>query len=255
MKHLSLETLAHLVDGDPTPEQARHLEDCRRCRDELDALERQRESLSLLPSLRPPSAGWDELEARLRREGLLAEVGSGTRMGTAAEPGEGRGHRGGGGWGPPWLQLAAGITLLLVGMGAGVVLSGPGGDSPDSAGVSARAPAEIEDTESLLAFLDPNAPAPELTLEEAGELVELTEVWHRAALVQYRERLEETEGAAPQDPLSRYAALEALMAAGRVAVREAPADPFLNGLLLNMQAERDATLRGLETRWATDNWY
>ena len=256
MKHLSLEALSQLVDDNPTPDQVRHLEACRRCQVELDALHRQRESLSLLPSLRPPSAGWDELEARLRREGLLAaETGSGPNVGNAVEPEQGRGHRRAGiGWGP-WHQLAAGIAILLLGMGAGVALSGSDDGSPETAGVPAWAPAQMEDTGSLLALLDPDAPAPELTLEEAGDLVELTEEWHRTALVRYRERLEGTEEGAPQDPVSRYAMLEALMAAGRVAVREAPADPFLNGLLLNMQAERDATLRGLEAPWANDNWY
>jgi len=256
MKHLSLETLARLVSEDPTPDQARHLEACRGCQVELDALHRQRESLSLLPSLRPPSAGWDELEARLRREGLLAaETESRPGVGGAVGPEPGRDHRRASGrWGP-WHQLAAGLAILLVGMGAGVALPGSGDGSPESAGVATWAPAEMEDTGSLLALLDPDAPAPELTLEEAGDLVELTEEWHRTALVRYREQLERTEEAAPQDPVSRYAMLEALMAAGRVAVREAPADPFLNGLLLNMQAERDATLRGLEARWASDNWY
>jgi len=36
-------------------------------------------------------------------------------------------------------------------------------------------------------------------------------------------------------------------------VRQAPADPFLNGLLASTMAEREATLRRISS--SQDNWY
>jgi hypothetical protein len=45
------------------------------------------------------------------------------------------------------------------------------------------------------------------------------------------------------DPTSRLAALQALVAAGQAAVREAPADPFVNGVLVSALAEQEAILR------------
>jgi len=253
MKHLNLESLAHLVERDPTPDEADHLASCTRCQEELDALCRQTESLSLLPSLRPPSSGWDELEARLRAEGLLQEDGRAQPAGRSRGRGTSRSPQRSGRYGL-WHQLAAGVAILLVGMGLGMGLPGAGESSPTSS-VAQIPTGTSEDADPLLALLDPATESPELTLEEVGHLVELTGAWHRTALTRYRERLDEAEGGTPQDPISRYAALEALMAAGRVAVREAPADPFLNGLLLNMQAERDATLRGLQAQSAGHNWY
>ena len=54
------------------------------------------------------------------------------------------------------------------------------------------------------------------------------------------------------DP-SRMAALEYLVAASQAAVRQAPADPFLNGLLASTLAEREATVQRLASR--RDTWF
>ena len=45
------------------------------------------------------------------------------------------------------------------------------------------------------------------------------------------------------DPASRFAALEGIVAAGRAAVQQAPADPYANGVLVSALAEREAILR------------
>ena len=55
------------------------------------------------------------------------------------------------------------------------------------------------------------------------------------------------------DQAGRMAALEYLFAATQAAVRQAPADEFLNGLLAATFAEREATLRRISTR--QDNWF
>jgi hypothetical protein len=43
------------------------------------------------------------------------------------------------------------------------------------------------------------------------------------------------------------------VAASQAAVRQAPADPFLNGLLASTLAEREATLRKISS--GGDNWF
>lgn len=243
MEHLSNETLARLVDGPIAGEERAHLSRCRRCRDEMDALRAQSLALSHLPDMRPPRGDWESLEARLWEEGLL-------RSGSV----EGAGSRG---RLPSWWGAAAGVALLLGGtaLGAGLAeLRGgeaPGADAGPATVRTAAFPA------GTLAALNPDAAVSDLTLGEAEELVRLTESWYLTAMMRYRERLEREEGGPPPsaDPLTRYAALEALFAAGQAAVQEAPTDPFLNGLLVNMRAEREATLRGLQSTSTAASWY
>ena len=74
------------------------------------------------------------------------------------------------------------------------------------------------------------------------------------ALAHYREVAADQGGdAAKADPRSRFAALEYLVAASQAAVRQAPTDPFLNGLLASTLAEREATLRRISTQ--QQNWF
>jgi hypothetical protein len=238
MEHLTTEALARLVDEAPTPEERGHLNRCRRCRDELDALQAQTLGLSHLPDLRPPRGDWESLELRLRREGLIHADGDGAWGG-----GHRRIRRMN-----PWLQGAAAVLLLAVGAGAGA-----GGMALSTGGAPGEARGEPRtaglDLPAVQAALGMDRAADRISVAEAEELVRVTESWYLSALVRYRERLGVEEGGdAPGawgDPVTRYAALETLLAAGRAALREAPADPFLNGLLLNMQAEREATLRGI----------
>ena len=76
------------------------------------------------------------------------------------------------------------------------------------------------------------------------------------ALVRYRQLSTEpgTEESAG-DPAARYAALEYLVQAGQVAVRQAPADPFLNGLLASAQAEQQAVYRRISGVAQQDGWF
>jgi hypothetical protein len=227
-RHLTLEELARLVDEDPTPEEARHLDGCAECRVELTWMERQRGELALLPVLRPPPDSWNELEERLASEGLLS-----ARRGSS------------GGWvGRPVFQMAASLVLLLVGVGVGMSLPGPA-SNPGSEFASGQ-----------LTGVEAEA----LSLDEAREWVEITEDWHRLALMQYRDQLASLgpaptgdAGAGP-DPETRHAAIEALMEAGQAALRQAPTDPFLNGLLLNVQVEREASREGM-VHPARSQWY
>jgi len=92
--------------------------------------------------------------------------------------------------------------------------------------------------------------------EEAARILDDAEERYVNALAQYR-RLGGTgsgDGGGGADPASRFAALEALVAAGQAAVRQAPTDPFINGILVSSMAERQATLRQISTA-GTDDWF
>lgn len=268
MEHLTPEALARLVDEPPTPEERGHLNRCRRCRDEVDALQAQALGLSHLPDLRPPQGEWPLLEARLLEEGLLnpgtpapaspatpaslpssSPAGSFTapavpvRGGTPSSPRRIRP------WGRRAWQGAAAVALLVTGaiLGAGGVLALRGGPSSGGAPAPGGGPSGLVASEGPLAdvpvALGLHAPLRTLSVEEVEEAVRITESWYLAALLRYRDRA----GSKSPDPFSRYLALETLVAAGQVALREAPADPFLNGLLVTMDAERQAALQGIQT--------
>jgi hypothetical protein len=244
MEHLNIEALARLLDEPGAEPEREHLNRCRRCRDELDALRAQTLALSHLPDMRPPRGDWETLEARLWEEGLLRS-GS-VEGGRSARPL------------PAWWRAAAVVALLMGGTALGMGLSAVrGGDGAVAGGEPAGVRTAAGTSAGSLAALDPEAAAPDLTLDEAEDLVRLTESWYLTALVRYRDRLELEEGepASSADPLTRYAALEALLAASQAAVQEAPTDPFLNGLLVNMRAEREATLRGIRATSAAASWY
>ncbi|MGQ0813845.1 MAG: hypothetical protein ACT4O1_05210 [Gemmatimonadota bacterium] len=71
MSHLTLETLARLVDESPDPTEAGHLDICETCRTELEGLRADAAALRMLPDPEPPIAAWITLEQRLGREGLM----------------------------------------------------------------------------------------------------------------------------------------------------------------------------------------
>lgn len=221
MTHLTLETLARLVDEAPGPDDAEHLRSCSPCRGELEALERQTESLGSLPDLRPPRGDWEMLEVRLAREGLLRS--GGTLPGQRFLP-------------TGSMRLAAALVLFLAGttVGAAAVR---GGTDAESAGAAL---ATVERAR---------------TAEEAADAVRQAEEFYIQALSRYRELSEAGEpGTSGGDPAGRYAALEGILAASRAAVREAPADPFINGILVSTLAERQATLRQISTT-GDGNWF
>lgn len=220
MKHLNPETLARLVDEAPSPLEREHLQSCAACHRELEALKRQTEALRSLPDLRPPPEDWTMLESRLAREGLLRRGGFASGGGTTTAP---------------WLRIAAAVVVFLSGAGVGAAAVG-GGAGPAGGG-------------ELAALTDARTP------EEAADAVRQAEDVYVQALSRYRE-ISGQQGPDPAaaDPAGRYAALEGILAASRAAVREAPADPFINGILVSTLAERQATLRQISTT-DDDNWF
>lgn len=224
MEHLSPESLARLVDEPPDVDEYRHLEGCPDCTRQVEELRHQAAALGALPDLRPPPGDWEVLQARLVSEGL---VRSGGRLGNR--------------WSfvPGWARVAAAVLLFAGGAVVG--------------GVTARGPVVANFTGSLPAgfAMDQDVDTP----EDAAQLVLVAEEQYVEALLQWRRLngLDEAGADAP-DPAERYAALEYLVRAGRAALRTAPADPFLNGLVASAVDERDTVLRQISSV-DEDNWY
>jgi len=221
MEHLRLETLARLVTERPSPDEERHLDGCSACRSELHALREQTDAIGSLPDLRPPPGDWEALEARLMSEGLVRSSGLAQRSGRWRLPG--------------WIQAAAALVLFLGGTALGSGL----GDQGARGGLGAVA------SGSGLELIPVNSQAQPITnLEEAAVAVNLAERQYMDALLQYRQLLDsQGDPTYVGDPTVRFAALEAIVAAGRAAVQQAPADPYLNGVLVSALAERQALLR------------
>lgn len=245
MRHLTTEELARLVDEAPAPEEREHLERCAECTAEMEALRAQTRNLSSLPDPRPPSDGWDGVEERLREEGLVEE--------RPRHRGRPR-HRVSG---SPWLRAAAALVLFLggtaVGAAANRVVEGGGEDRP-------AAVARADDGD------DPPAEGENVTvgetteettgIEEAAARLVSAEERYVDALVEYRRLVDDVDGSEvePADPAGRFAALETLVATSRAALREAPEDPFLNGVLAGAVAERRTTLQTIAAD-PGEEWY
>lgn len=222
MGHLTLEALARLVSEAPSPDEEKHLDGCSVCKRELRILQEQTESLGSLPDLRPPAGDWEALEARLVSEGLIRT--SGVRRGASRW------------WSSGWVQAAAALVLFFGGtaLGSGFMSPGPGqGDL-----IAGASPGGLE--------LIPvgNQVQPVSNLADAVAAVNIAEQQYMLALLQYRQLLDSRgQPTYLGDPTSRLAAIEAIVAAGRAAIQQAPADPYVNGVLVSALAEREAFLR------------
>lgn len=224
MEHLNAETIARLVDERPSSAEREHLEGCTVCAHELEAYRSQSEALGGLPEILPPQNDWRVLEARMRSDGLIRDPGLFERLGLAQTP--------------SWMKAAAAVLLFLTGTGAGAMMTGERGDLPLS---------DMAMMEQAAMF------ASSQSVDEAASAVRVAEQNYVAALARYRELLMQDGG--PDiggDPISRMAALQTLVAASQAAVRQAPADPYFNGLLASALGEREATLRMVSTK---DNWF
>jgi hypothetical protein len=245
MSHLTLETLARLVDDAPDPTEAGHLDICPQCRAELEALRADAAGLHALPDPDPSIAQWIRLEQRLEREGLMR-----------------RSWR----WQPALLRLAAALVIFVLGAVAATLALGPrdrqlmtANDAP-----LRTVTAQPETVYVPAATLAENAlPAPERapaaapvgavaarTPEEAMARLRSVESDYMAALTRYSELSGRQDDG---DPLARLAALESIVATTRAALGRAPADPVINGYHLTAVAQRDALLRQVSASGST--WY
>ena len=217
MGHLTLETLARLLDEEPMGGEREHLSACLHCTAELASMRDQTEALADLPDVRPPQGDWEVLEARLVSEGIVRKR---NMFGVASL-----------GVTPGWMRAAAALVLFGGGIGLGSALTSQG----QAAEPTMTSLADLMPVETAIQPAD---------LGQAEAAVRLAERQYREAMLQYREMRNAGDGGFQgTDPAGRFAALEALVATSQAAVREAPADPFLNGILISAMAERQAALQ------------
>lgn len=221
MGHLSTESLARLVSEAAAPEENEHLEACSLCRGELKALKQQTDAMGALPDLRPPAGDWEALEARLASDGLIRSSGLNSRASRWRTSG--------------WFQVAAALVLFLGGTALGTqARESDGLGSPAQGGP----PSGLELTPVGAQF------QPVSNLADALEAVNVSEQHYMLALLQYRQILDaQGETSYVGNPTARLAAIEAILAASRAAIQQAPADPYVNGVMVNALAERESFLR------------
>ena len=247
MSHLTLETLARLIDESPDPTEAGHLDICEHCRDELEALRADSAALHALPDPDPSIAQWMRLEQRLEREGLMRRTWR---------------------WQPTALRMAAAVVIFVLGGVSAALVMRPNNrpyltatDAPVQQVTQPRI--SVPDSEVTLATgpaIESAAPVPQpvaivaqqpaRTAEEAANRLRTAETDYLAALARFAElsgRIDEG------DPLARLAALESIVATTRAALGRAPADPVINGYHLTAVAQRDALLRQVSASGQT--WY
>ena len=216
MHHLNLEALARLVDESPEPAEAAHLAECAVCREELHEMQQQTRGLGELPMLEPPADSWHALEARLGAERLLR---SAPRTPWYAVPA---------------LRMAAGIALFVLGGVAGAAFRG--GEAPQVAVVQPAAP---------------TVPATSVPVSASQELRD-AEAAYRTALARHAELAGAQYSA---NPAARLATLETIVLTTEEALRQAPADPVINGYHLAAVSQRDATLRNLTRVSGEEPWF
>ena len=267
MSHLTLETIARLVEEPPAPDEAAHLDRCTACRHELEDMRADAAALAALPAIEPPAEVWASLESRMTDEGLVRRRGL-----AAARP-------------AAVLRMAAAIALFALGGAAGAAWIGE--RQPAAIAIDDTAPA-VDRVAGSSAAAVPAAPAL-ARVETAGPPLrsappaEAAPPWLRAnprvaevlaggqpadygeAVAFYREaeqlylnaltRMAELGGGTDMgDPYARLAALEAITSITRAALGQAPADPVLNGYHVTALAQRDATLRQIAAR-TTGSWF
>jgi hypothetical protein len=261
MSHLSLETIARLVEDAPNAAESAHLESCVECRTELEAMTEDVHALGMLPDMEAAPDQWPTLEGRLVEEGLIrtraARYGlSGTRM----------------------MQIAAALTLFLGGSVAGrmsaepevvtvtqlVPATQPGetttqppatlaSETPSAQLETVTEPAPVAPQPSPNVALASNSipRAAARTLDEAAEQLRDTEALYLSALTRYAELASQSESG---DPVARLAALQSIIMTTQAALSQTPADPVINGYHLTALAQRDATLRQVAAA-SSDRWY
>lgn len=243
MSHLTIETLARLVDESPDPTENGHLDICEECRSELEYLRADAAALKTLPDPQPPIAAWSALEQQLAREGLLRRTG----------------------WTTHAMRIAAVLAVFILGTVMGAMFMRPGvaplATTPPGPALTipaaAISPPVIRDTPRSAAVMTaapvagPRVAArPAATAEEAVARLRDAENAYLNALG----RVSDFNGRAETtDPVTRLAALESIVATTRAALGQAPADPVINGYHLTAVAQRDATLRQLAA--SGQNWY
>jgi hypothetical protein len=274
MWHLNPEDLARLVDEAPEPAEAAHLRECLVCRRELSEMRDQTQALASLAGDGPAPGAWDDLEGRLRAEGLI--------RGVAVTPLRPRWIRTHG------LRAAASLALFLLGGTAGAALwnartsrqmaavaTAPapapaaaetrigtpaessfaglmGGTTPQEAPrssvrLASTAPAAVDTPSAMRPRTPAPRPAPVRVTprqaEDAARQLLQAQAAYVGALQRYAAIADPNSGNPPE---TRLAALDRLVTLTAEALEHAPGDPVINGYHLAATAERGRLRRELE---------
>lgn len=221
MSHLTLESLARLVDEDPDTEEAAHLAGCGRCRDALADLRAQTTALGALPPMSPPAGAWERIAARMETERVVP-----VRRG----------------WPVDAVRAAAAVAIFAVGAVSGAALSRALDAGQSAAMVEGASPSPAPTATTV-------APtAPDLALMR----VRIAELMYTSALLDYAAI---TSPLPPKDAAARLATLETIVLTTRTALERAPADPLINSYHLAALAERATLLGQLRRTSESEQWY
>jgi hypothetical protein len=262
MSHLTAETIARLVDEEPTAAELAHLDACGDCRGELEAMREDVHALSLLPDIEPAPDAWPALERRLAAEGLIRRrpLFSASRLGYAAAA--------------LVVFMAGGLAGRMSGVTAPQAATVPPGEAapvvtlppPAPAWAGAAQPDDEPAPSAAVLVAEPPQPAGAArlasaqtggftlprTLDDAASFLRQTEELYLAALTRYAELATASDAG---DPVSRLAALQSIVMTTQAALNQAPADPVINGYHLTALAQRDATLRQVAATSGSERWY
>jgi hypothetical protein len=260
MPHLTLETLARLVDEPPDTTEAQHLEVCDECRAEFESMRADVAALAILPPRMPGDAVWRQIERRARNEGLVrvpAHSGHAWKLGL--------------------LRVAAAVLVFAMGTTAGLAWARSentiaAGAAPDIGSTGVETTASIDDRgpvsetrveppvshDAIVTPVSSDAGVPVMRgggIEFGPHLVaareprtaeETTRFFAEAEALYFyaMSRAAELEPTAPRDDMiARLATLEYIVNVAGTALNQAPADPVINSYYLASMAQRDATLR------------
>ncbi len=264
MSHLSFETIARLVDEQPSALDNAHLEACATCRAELAAMRADIDALGDLQDIAPPAGAWKDIESRLAAEGLLT---AGTDVAPAASRSYGM------------LARAAAIGAIFVGgalvgralettpVAAPAIARATGsGEAPETTDAPKATSSEAVPSPTPQTLAQPERP---VRLASTGDARSTTapraaanngddpgdaalrdlrsaEDMYFSALKKFSEK-----GTVANDPTARLAALEGIVLTTRAALAQAPTDPVINGYHLTALAQRDAMLKQIRATPAT----
>jgi len=224
MSHLTIETLARLVDEPASTAEVEHLEQCEDCRLELEGLRADAAALAALPELAAPDHHWAGIENRLHDEGIIradtpARIIAFPRNRTLQYV----------------LRAAAALAIFALGNATAIVAMHDDATNTPAGRADAR-------------LVSQNAPQ---TRDEAARAVRAAEAAYIDAFTHY---LQMGNSMPSDDPLARLAALESIVQTTRAALGEAPADPVINGYHLTAIAQRDAIIRQLASS-SDQTWF
>ncbi len=227
--HLNAEDLAKLVDEAPTDREANHLGTCAKCAFELEEMQRMTRSLRELPDPNMPDLVRKRIARAIEAEPIRLPGRRAGRRFPALESG--------------WPRAAAGVALFVLGGVSGTFIVAPllGGPADNGAAFGVRG------TGPELAGEGSTGSA-----EAAAASLARAEAAYLEALSRYARIRFDNDGS---DPLSRLVALEGIVLTTRSALREAPADPVINGYHLTALGQRDELLRQIEAAGVGDEWF